>query len=327
MNNSTLLYAIQDFHKDLDYFAGTYENQPFKIVAVALSIVGSLILLPFLLGIVWNERHGSDEKKVIINNIIALLAWSLFVYISVVQPLEILRNLYGPLPVCFCFWFHVLKNTLTQQLSLLLDAVIIIRYLFIFKLKNPGTFQDGFWTVFISIWTFLFCLISQWLLLYLPGNKPLTIWFCSGSDLSNKQPLPTKNMLIRVVLICSFTLLLLMLIRIEKFRRKDHIPVTWWGNQKVFFLSAIEDKLMSSYLIYLMVIVNMVIGNALVIKINSLPPYKANFYPNNLYVITFQLISPIEIAGSMVMVYYLQHRRLTATLIKEFKELFGMQNN
>ena len=125
-------------------------------------------------------------------------------------------------------------------------------------------------------------------------------------------------MLIKIIHICSFTLILAMFIRIEKFRRNDHIPKTWSGNQKRFFLSAIEDKFISSYLIYLMIIVNMVVGNALVIKINSLAPYEANFYPNYLYVITFQLISPLEIAGSMVLVYYLKHRKLIATLIKEF---------
>ena len=327
MNNSPICFAIEDFQMDSDYFAGVYENRPFKVFAIILSIVGSIIVLPFLLGTIWNERFGCEEKRTVINNITGLLALSLAVYISTVQPLEIFRYLYGPLPAFFCFWFHVFRNAVTLQLAMLLDLIIIIRYLFVFWLKNPGNFYDNFWTVFIHIWTFGFCLITQWMVLYLPGNKPLLVCFCSGINLSDGQSGAPKNILIKIVHLCSFILLLAMFIRIEKFRQIDHIPTTWSGNQKRFFLSATEDKFISSYLIYLMVIVNMIIGNALVMKINSLTPYEANLYPNYMFVITFQLISPIEIAGSVVLVYYLKHKKLISTLITELKEFIRMQNN
>jgi hypothetical protein len=324
MNRSSVLYwTIGDFQKDVDYFASVYENRPFTTVALIFSSISSIILLPFLLGIAWRERYGgSDVKRVVINNIIGSTVWTIIIYFMTVQPLEIFRYLFGPLPESFCFFFNVLKDTLTLQMNLLFDCVIVIRYLFIFKLKNPGAFYDGFWTAFVLAWISGFCLITQWLVHYLPGQQLLRIQFCSGIDLSNEplQSGPKKNALMRFFITCSVLLLVAMCARIERFRRKDHIPTTWSGNQKSLFLVAIEDKFLSSYLIYLLIITNMSIGNVLVAKINSLQPYEANLYPNYLYVIVYQLISPIELVASVVLVYYAKHKKLISNLISELKE-------
>lgn len=36
------------------------------------------------------------------------------------------------------------------------NAIAIAKYVFIFWMKNPGSLQDDFWTVFILAWTVLF---------------------------------------------------------------------------------------------------------------------------------------------------------------------------
>jgi hypothetical protein len=38
-------------------------------------------------------------------------------------------------------------------LTIFLDAIIIVRYLLIFWIKNPENFKDDFWSHFVNIWT------------------------------------------------------------------------------------------------------------------------------------------------------------------------------
>jgi hypothetical protein len=44
---------------------------------------------------------------------------------------------------------------------MLSDAFSIVHYVYVFWLKNLAGFQDDFWHLFINIWIFGFCLISQ----------------------------------------------------------------------------------------------------------------------------------------------------------------------
>jgi hypothetical protein len=50
-----------------------------------------------------------------------------------------------PLPEQFCFAFLWWKTILVTQFVLLLDAIILVRYLLIFWIRNPENFWDDFW--------------------------------------------------------------------------------------------------------------------------------------------------------------------------------------
>ena len=42
-----------------------------------------------------------------------------------------------------------------------LDASAVVKYLFLFHTKNPTAVTEGFWILFINIWSFLLALLSQ----------------------------------------------------------------------------------------------------------------------------------------------------------------------
>ena len=46
----------------------------------------------------------------------------------------------------------MLRNALAIKVILHLDSIVIIRYIFIFLLKNPMNFKDDFWCLFINLW-------------------------------------------------------------------------------------------------------------------------------------------------------------------------------
>jgi hypothetical protein len=247
MNFSTISWSIQNFHPDEDYFSGIYTNSPFKFIAVTLSITFSLILIPLFFGMIWKECYGLDIKRVITNMLICYLASNCIVFITFVQSLEIFRHIYGPYPESFCFYYLILRNVVTQQLQILVLLIILFRYIFIFWLKNPMVFQDQFWSYFIKIWLALFCIISQWLIIYLPGHQPISFYFCTGHNPSeNSEPFdPKRNTLLRAINACLVVLLFAMYIRIEIFKRKETSLTTWIGNQKSLFLMEIEDKFLA----------------------------------------------------------------------------------
>jgi hypothetical protein len=120
-------------------------------------------------------------------------------------------------------------------------------------------------------------------------------------------------------------LLFAMYIRIEIFKLKDSNFTTWFEQQKRLYLQALEDNFLTSYLVYVLIILNTTIGTVLIIKINSLKPVEANFYPNYLYINFYQLFSPLQVIAAGLFAYYKEHRKLIPVLFSEFKDSIVLQ--
>ena len=50
------------------------------------------------------------------------------------------------MPPVACFLQLLLKNVFKWYCLLMLDVIVLIRYLFIFWIKNPAAVQDDYWT-------------------------------------------------------------------------------------------------------------------------------------------------------------------------------------
>ena len=98
------------------------------------------------------------------------------------------RYIFGPLPECVCFIELVFKNSITTQQLLFLDGIILLRYIFIFCLNNPGAFKDEFWNQFISIWVVGFSMISQFVFVFSPPF-PNYSYFIQSCHYFSCQPL------------------------------------------------------------------------------------------------------------------------------------------
>ncbi len=134
------------------FFDGLVENRPSKIVGIVLSSVLTAFAFLSAAGVIWFERFGSDLKRIFINKVVSSVCWSILAYCVFIQMSEIVFYFGHPLPELFCFFYLALKNALVFQLVLFLDAIGIVRYIFIFWMKNPLSFHDDFWTYFINCW-------------------------------------------------------------------------------------------------------------------------------------------------------------------------------
>jgi hypothetical protein len=84
------------------------------------------------------------------------VAWTSIAWYLLIQTSDILLYFYRPLPDFHCLLNLVLRNAFMIQAILFFDAIILVRYIFIFWLTNPQSFCDDFWYRFINIWVVSF---------------------------------------------------------------------------------------------------------------------------------------------------------------------------
>ena len=117
---------------------------PVCVLLGILNVFGSM-------GIIWYEKYGSDLKRIFLNKIVASLNWISIAWFLLVQPSDILLYIYKPLPHLYCNFNFILRNTLIMLYMFYLDISLLVRYVFIFWMKNPENFKDDFWAVFLNI--------------------------------------------------------------------------------------------------------------------------------------------------------------------------------
>ena len=109
------------------------------------------------------------------------MCWTFITWNCTVQVLKLIRFLYGPLSDRTCQWFFILQRTLTTRLLLLVNAISIVHYAFIFWIKNPGVLNDDFWHRFINLWTIMAGSFLQYAIASLPNKKIIGYDVCVGS--------------------------------------------------------------------------------------------------------------------------------------------------
>jgi len=169
-----------EINKSIDFFESAFRDGPIKTTAISVTLIFIAFLIPIGYGIIWYERYGSDKKRILVNRLLTSLCWTGIVMHVVVTPIDILRYLYGPLPVQFCYFLVIVKNVLNVQTALFADGVSLIRYMYVFYLKNPFDFKDDFWHFFLNFWVVGFSIVSQFTFVFLPGKQPMNFYLCTG---------------------------------------------------------------------------------------------------------------------------------------------------
>jgi hypothetical protein len=148
-NNSSATIGI-------DFFQGLFENRPSKIAGVTLASCLTVITVLATSGIIWFERFGSDLRRIFINRMVSSVCWSILAWFLFIQIPDLTMYFYRPFPEVFCFVHLILRNIIVSQILLFFDAIIVVRYVLIFWLKNPLSFHDDFWYRFVNIWVVIY---------------------------------------------------------------------------------------------------------------------------------------------------------------------------
>ena len=145
----------------------------------------------------------------------------IIVYIAIGISGEIIVALWGPFPQWFCHFQLIFKLFTVTVLFLLVDCILIVRYVLIFWMKNACIAHDDFWNTFLLIWVLCFGGILQQIYAFMPGKLPLDVYICIGALPMDYQQLPAKSRLMFIVIIATSLLLgLLSTARVKILKRR-----------------------------------------------------------------------------------------------------------
>jgi hypothetical protein len=158
----------------MDAYHDLFSNRPSKLLSVAYSSILAIVFTPLVYSIILFERD--NHHRTLINQLMASAMWTGVFWNLTVQPLAFYRFMVGPIPVeMLCNINSVLKNAIPMHILLLLDAILIVKYVFTFHMKNPTAMQDDFWKNFLNVWMMICTSISQVIYVMAPGKDFLSI--------------------------------------------------------------------------------------------------------------------------------------------------------
>ena len=209
-----------------DFFADLYSSSVLKQLTITIFFVGVIFGLMLELGIIWFERNGNQPYRTVINQMFSTISWHVVAYILFVFIPDGIRYLVGPLHATYCDIHLFLKNFLCVCVILTLDCIILLRYIFIFKLSNFAVLNDNLIASFLQM-TIL--LLSFWMTVVKRisvGRMPLNYFMCSGQDPNAQWEEEFPNTTIRkfdttsILVVISIILNLFVFIRIFLYQRK-----------------------------------------------------------------------------------------------------------
>jgi hypothetical protein len=173
------MFFFTSFNSNFFYFENIYGIHISKLLCLSFHILASLITSLILYLIIVYEKNCN--YRTLINQMVSSLMCNALTYNLIMTPLTLLFTLISPIDspvICRIYFFT--NNVISFHMLFLIDAMLIIKYIFISHLKNPTAVQDDFWTFWINLWTFAFFLLSTTVVNTLPGRDPPRVTICIG---------------------------------------------------------------------------------------------------------------------------------------------------
>jgi len=321
MANSTLAPPFVEPDSFDNPFDGVMETKPSKVFSLTFSCLTIPINIGLLYGIVWFEKYGTDNKRTLINKLVASLCWNLIYLYTLCQPIEIVSYVIGKLPQSVCFANVVLKNASKTQSLLLFDSSVLVQYLLIFWIKNPAAVNDEFWSLFISMWIAGLAHVYNFVKFMVPHRQPLNFYICSGTVPDGDWSLPSNfgahfEVLTIVTIVCVKLKIHFFkkgAVAVEErmtprsiFKKKFTLEAIDKGSLTTFTLSLTGLCLFSSFVV-------------LGLKLNKLQFLEMNVYPNYFLYYVLQLILPNLVGLIVSCLFYLTNRSLRESVYAECK--------
>ena len=177
--------AFLENAKSNDYFADLLNQNWWKILCLTISCLGIIASPLVLLSIIWFERYGNDINRTVLNMFVSLYCWTVIEFVILVQIPETIRLLFGPLPAFLCSLQAYFRASIVTVMLLYKNASMLLRYIFIFWLKNPAAFKDEFWCQMILNWVHMCSLLFHGTEHLITTKMPITYFICIGKEPHN----------------------------------------------------------------------------------------------------------------------------------------------
>ena len=330
-----------------DFFEGMYSNSGLKQLSILTFIIGTIFGLILEFGIIWYERNGNHRYRTVINQMFSTISWLVVSYILLVYIPDGIRYLIGPLSTTLCDLHLFLKNFLCICVLLTLDCIILLRYIFIFKLSNFAVVNDDLVATFLQFTILLSGLWMTAVKRMSVGRMPLNFFMCSGENPDGDVAVHTSNEIIRkfdtrgILVVISLFLNMFVSLKIFLYQRKmerstrnielgrineveekDPHEKVAWNNGNQTNGSNIPKSMadLTTQALCMIFQVTFVIVN---VAMNRIEPLKLNDDENRWLGHYIQIIGiAVAILGISIQ-YYVKRNSLSSTIWKNLKEKFS----
>ena len=323
-------YFYRNEDDDQLYFDLLDANHTSKYLVMLFSTIVTIIITPIMCNIVVFETNC--QNRTLINRIISFGLIVTICYNILTQTFSLIRYSFGPMPEPLCRLEYFTKIFLILHLIALSDFVIIIRYIFVFKSKNPTAIQDEFWLCFLSMWATGMSVLSQLTLLIFPGKEPMMFHLCIGNMSKSLINVPVK-INIPLNIFGLFTVICHTFIHVKflkhKLKTNNQIGGGYVQNIQNMLLDKINQENMFNLLINGLAYTVLTLASFLPNYINEISPNFIDTYPNYLLVYFNQhvvfscawlLINIINFYKKPI--FFTSFKRNCETLISYVKDIF-----
>jgi hypothetical protein len=296
----------------MEKYSELFNPQPFKIIAVIYSSVLILILTPLMFSIVRFEKD--NHHRTLINRLMSSIVCCAILWNLIVQPLGIFRFAYGPIafePICQLN--SILRNSLPMNGLLLLDAIMIVKYIFIFHTKNPTAIQDDFWHLFLIVWIVGFNCISQAIYGMSPGKSSPNFYICIGkypgedySSLTVKNNIPFTIVLVLSCIVYLFVVARNVYYKYWVCRQEQEALL----NRNKVQMFPLNSKTLVNFTTNGLILALMSACFLLLWKVNKIELSAIGQYPNYIWFYTLHHFAPNTTIAMTVISYFVKSETL-----------------
>ena len=266
-------------------------KNPLLIISLLLSVLVAILGPPLLFAVIWFERFGSDKKRTLLNMLVNMKCWTAIAFIVLGQVPEIIIYTFGPLPVKFCYLHTVVRLSIICSILMFINAMIIFRFVYIFKLKNPAAFRDDFWCVLVSIWIHMASSIFITTLNTLANHQIMPNFICTGQITGIS--LKTTGKGISLLILASAILHFYIHLKIYFHKRKFKVGTeSEQMSPKAMLLKEIEKNYLATNATDVLGICLFVTNVVCQYKLSTCHPDNLKFYPNYAILYYADLVSP-----------------------------------
>ena len=224
---------------------------------------------------------------------------------------------------CQLLWSVI--NLIIFHGMLLFDAIIIVKYIFIFHLKNPTALQEDFWKIFVNCWIFIFNFVVQIPYHMIPGKEQTSVSLCIGSiplqyinDHPKKPFVSLTVTIISTLLHLSFWILTFILKRwrSQRYIEYQSFELKWSNivNKENIHIYAIHF-VCGLYSLYVYIFVK---------SFNIIDPSQIEIYPNYIFIyLQDNIMAPSWIIIILIM-FLRGNKRLRRDVSQELKVMFKL---
>ena len=297
-----------------------YGNYPIKFVLMGVLCITCIVTTPFYFLIMRFEKNC--HYRTLVNQMISSAMYTTLTHNTISMPLTMYVYFASPLnSPTFCKIYLIIHNIGAYHCLMLLDAMLIVKFIFVHFLKNPTAVQDDFWNLFLNMWVFGFQIITQTVIHTLPGKNPIRISTCIGKVPQQYINVPFKNNWpLFIVLILS------ILSHIGFFLFEQYLK--HFGSNKLkdietsqIQIAASKNVNMHSFFAMTVAMLVLVGGTFTSFKMTAMHPTEIDIFPNYLFIYFQDLFISTFSVLSFLLTYLYKHDNVRKIVWRELKSI------